>query len=69
MVHRFSFIFCINNGLEKTIIYTEIVNQTTQYSPLTKYNIRNSFFEKSCTGCGGEASPRPFTKNQNQTYL
>ena len=46
-----------------------MVNQTIQYSPLTEYNIRNSFFEKSYTDCGGEATPRPFFKNQNQTYL
>ena len=35
-------------------------NQIVKFGQLTKYNTRNIFLEKSCTKCGGEASPRPF---------
>ena len=30
-----------------------------------EYTMRNNFLEKSCIKCGGEASSRPFSKNQN----
>ena len=29
---------------------------------LIDYNVRNIFLEKSCTKCGGEIIPRPFSK-------
>ena len=35
-------------------------NQTTKFSKLIEYNIRNIFLEKSHTKCGGETLPRPF---------
>ena len=40
-------------------------NQTMKFGHIIKYNMRNSFLEKSYTRCGGEASTRPFIKNQN----
>ena len=36
-------------------------NQTMKFGQLIKYNMRNIFFEKSYTNCGGETSPRPFS--------
>ena len=35
-------------------------NQIVKFGQLIEYNTRNIFLEKSCTKCGGEASPRPF---------
>ena len=35
-------------------------NQTTKFSKLIEYNIRNIFLEKSHKKCGGETLPRPF---------
>ena len=35
-------------------------NQTTKFTKLIEYNIRNIFLEKSHTKCGGETLPRPF---------
>ena len=32
---------------------------------LIEYNMRNIFLEKSYTKCGGETSPRPFSKKLN----
>ena len=31
--------------------------------------MRNTFHQKSSTKCVGEASPRPFYKNQNRPYV
>ena len=31
------------------------------FGQLIEYSIRNIFLEKSCTKCGGETSPRPFS--------
>ena len=44
-------------------------NQAMKIGQLIEYNIRNIFIEKLYTKYGGEASPRPFHKNQNWTYL
>ena len=35
-------------------------NQIVKFGQLIEYNTRNIFLEKSCTKCGGEASPRLF---------
>ena len=44
-------------------------SQTIKFGQLSylfgQYNTRNIFPEISNTKCGGEASPRPFIKNQN----
>ena len=37
-------------------------NQTMKYGQLTECNMRNIFLEKSCTKCGKETSPRPFSE-------
>ena len=37
-------------------------NQAMGFGQLIEYNIRNIFLEKSCTKCGGESIPRPFSK-------
>ena len=44
-------------------------NQAMKIGQLIEYNTRNIFIEKLYTKYGGEASPRPFHKNQNWTYL
>ena len=36
---------------------------------LIEIKMRNIFFEKTYTKCGGEAIPRPFSKNQSWAYL
>ena len=36
-------------------------NQTMKFGQLKEYNMRNIFFEKSYTKCGGETSPWPFS--------
>ena len=33
-----------------------------KYGQLIECNIRNIFLEKSCTKCGGETSPSPFSE-------
>ena len=38
-------------------------NQTMKFGQLLEYNMRNIFVEKSYTKCGGETTPRPFSKN------
>ena len=38
-------------------------NQTMKIGQLIEYDIRNIFFEISCTNCGGETIPRPFSEN------
>ena len=43
--------------------------QTMKFGLLIGYNMRNIFLEKSYTKCGGEAIPRPFSKNQNWAFL
>ena len=40
-------------------------NQTVQFGQFKEYNMSNIFLEKSYRKSGGEASPRPFIKNQN----
>ena len=40
-------------------------NHKMKFDELIEYNMKNIFLEKSCTKCGGEATPRPFSKNQN----
>ena len=37
-------------------------NQTMNCCQLIECNMRNIFLEKSCTKCGGETSPRPFSE-------
>ena len=37
-------------------------NQAIKFGQLIEYNLRNIFFEKSYTKCGGETIPRPFSK-------
>ena len=37
-------------------------SQAMKFGQLIEYNVRNIFLEKSHTKCGGEASPRPFSK-------
>ena len=37
-------------------------NQTMKFRQLIKYNKRNIFFEKYCAKWGGETSPTPFLK-------
>ena len=38
-------------------------NQTMKFGQLIECNMRNIVLKKSYTKCGGEASPRPFSKN------
>ena len=33
-----------------------------KFGLLMEYNMRNLFLEKSCTKCGGETNPRPFSE-------
>ena len=40
-------------------------NQAIKFRQLMEYNMRNIFFEKSCTKYGGKGSPRSFYENQN----
>ena len=37
-------------------------NQTMKFGQLIEFNMKNIFLEKSYTKCGGENSPRPFSK-------
>ena len=37
-------------------------NQTMEFGQLIEYNIKNIFLEKLYAKCGGETSPRPFSK-------
>ena len=37
-------------------------NQTMKFGQLIKYNMRNTFLEKSCTKCYGGTSPGPFSE-------
>ena len=37
-------------------------NQTMKFSPLKECNMGNVSLEKLFTECGGEPSPRPFSK-------
>ena len=37
-------------------------NQAIKLGHLIERNMRNNFLEKSYTKCGGETSPRPFSK-------
>ena len=38
-------------------------DQTITFGQLISYNIKNILLEKSCTKCGRETIPRPFSKN------
>ena len=40
-------------------------NQKNKFGQLIEYNMRNIFFEKSCTKHGGETSRRPFLKSEH----
>ena len=33
-----------------------------KFGQLIKYDMRNTFLEKSCAKCGGETIPRPFSE-------
>ena len=37
-------------------------NQTVKFGQLIECNMRNIFLENSYPKCGGEASPKPFSK-------
>ena len=37
-------------------------NETMKFGQFIKYNISNIFFSKTFTKCGGETSPRSFSK-------
>ena len=37
-------------------------NQTVKFGRLIEYNMRKIFLEKSYPKCGGETSPKPFSK-------
>ena len=37
-------------------------NQTMKFGQLIECNMRNIFFERSYTKCGGETSSRPFSE-------
>ena len=37
-------------------------NQSVKFGQLIEHNMRKILFEKSCTNCNGETSPRPFCK-------
>ena len=37
-------------------------NETMKFGQLIKYNVRKNFLEKSYSKCGGETSPRQFSK-------
>ena len=37
-------------------------NQTIKFGQLMKYHMRNNFLEKSYAICGGETTPKPFSK-------
>ena len=50
-------------------IFRSKSNHTMTFCQLMEYNVRNIFLQKLCTKCGGEASSRPFYKNQNWAYL
>ena len=47
--------YCTISGVIKAI------NQTIKFVKLIECDIRKIFLEKSCTKCGGETSPRPFS--------
>ena len=48
---------CISRSKGNQTMIDEAIN-----SHLIEYNMRNIFFEKSFTKCGGETIPRPFSK-------
>ena len=37
-------------------------NEIIKFDQLIECNMRNIFLQKSCTKCGGETSPRPFSE-------
>ena len=37
-------------------------NQAIKFSQLREYNMKSIFLEKPYTKCGGETSPRPFSR-------
>ena len=44
-------------------ISTSKGNQTMKFGQIIKHDLRNIFLKKSCTKCGEETIPRPFSKN------
>ena len=38
-------------------------NQKMKFGQLVEWNMKNFFLENSITKCGGETSPKPFSKN------
>ena len=44
----------------KNIFPRSYVNQTVKFEQLIKYDMRNTFLEKSCTKCCRKANLRPF---------
>ena len=44
-------------------------NQIMKFGQLIEYNMRNIFLEKSCTTCGGDTIPRPFSKKPKLNIL
>ena len=44
-------------------------NQTVKFGQLIEYNLRKIFLEKSCAKCGGETSPKPFSKKSKLTIF
>ena len=39
-------------------------NQTMKFGQLIKYDMRDTFLEKSYAKCGGKTIPRPFSKKR-----
>ena len=44
-------------------------NQIMKFGQLIECNMRNIFLEKSCTTCGGDTIPRPFSKKPKLNIL
>ena len=44
-------------------------NQAMIFGQLIRYTMRNIFFEKSYTKCGGETIPRPFPKKNKIDHI
>ena len=55
-------------GQQKSVIHILLnisrrkYNQTIKFGHLMECNMRSIFLEKSCTKCGSETSPRPFSE-------
>ena len=44
-------------------------DQTIKFGQLIEDNMRNIFLQKSCTKCGGETIPRPFSKKNKIEHI